>query len=170
LSKPAHKEALGRFKKLIKEIRTKQIQGKSFIKKIGNTGLKVRISMKTEMAVGAYSKCANLTPYIKEVGHISVVKGVKSLYKETTELTDHRQSKAFVSWLVAGGITASKSTEPDTQGGKRQKNSFSEETPATADATKAEAAAALPSDAAKPTTDTGHSAGANFAKQLDKNN
>jgi len=119
----SHKQALDRFKDLVKEIRKSQIEGTTIERKIGNTGLTVRLKMATDIVHGAYSKCTNLSAYIQEVGKIEVLKGNKTIavFNSMNEVIDSELSKTFASFGIGVGFrsekVAAKPSEPEAGSG-----------------------------------------------------
>lgn len=125
LSKPGHKEALERFKQLVKEIQEAQIGGKPFERPIGTTGLTVRISMNPNVVAGAYTECANPSFYVEELGAVEVLNGqrVVGKYVETSETVNVELTKIFESLGLALGFKEEKikttpPEEPPQEGGK----------------------------------------------------
>ena len=106
----AHKEALNRFKDLVKEIRKSQIDGTTFERQIGETGLTVRINLETNIVHGAYSKCTNLSFYTEETGKIEIIKKVKNeqkivaVFNNMTDVVNTDMSKIFASFGVGVGF------------------------------------------------------------------
>ncbi len=104
---PAHKEAVGRFRKLIEEVRAAQLDGKTFEKKIGNTGLTVKIKMSAEIKRGAYSKCTNPSFYAEESAEVSIfAKGgrIVAQFNTSNEVIDAEASKLFASFGLGIGF------------------------------------------------------------------
>lgn len=101
--------AFRKFKKLIMDIRTAQINGTTFEKRIGSTGLTVRIKIDTKITAGSYSKCANPSFYVVENGHVEILKDNKTIaaFEMSNETVDSDLSKLFRSVGFGVGITES---------------------------------------------------------------
>lgn len=110
LREDRHHAALERFKQLVKDIRAKQIEGKDYIKEIEGTGLTVKISMNPKIVAGGYTKCANPSFYVEELGTVEVLKGqrVVGKYVETSEMVDVELTKIFASLGLALGFKEEK--------------------------------------------------------------
>jgi len=108
------KETLSRFRELLSSIRASQISGETFVRKIGQTGLTVKILMNTNIVAGAYSKCANPSHYIEEIGTIQVLRGTDSLYEESTEVTDATMSKTFATVTLTGAVQKVETSKPES--------------------------------------------------------
>ncbi|MBI4235273.1 hypothetical protein HY604_03155 [Candidatus Peregrinibacteria bacterium] len=113
-----HKGAIERFRSLVKEIRTAEIEGKPYIKEMGN-GMKVIINMGVQIVAGGYTKCGNGSFYLLEKGE-AVVKNEENiaLYSENTEQLNSELTKKFYSVTTAFAFTEKELPPPGKPGEK----------------------------------------------------
>ena len=101
---PLQVEAVDRFRQLVQRIRAAEKRGIEYVEIIDGTDLTVQIDIKPEIVGGAYAKCANGSFYADETGYAKVDReteiGVASVFEETTDTTDAKQSKVFASILT----------------------------------------------------------------------
>lgn len=113
-----HKEAVDRFRSLIKEIRTAEIEGKPYTKELAN-GTTVVINMGAEVVGGGYTKCGNGSFYLLEKGEAVVLSEEgKALYQENTEQIEGNLTKKFWSVTTALAFTETEEVQPGKPGEK----------------------------------------------------
>ncbi|MCX6735120.1 MAG: hypothetical protein NTZ25_04420 [Candidatus Peregrinibacteria bacterium] len=124
LTEPAYKASLDKYRAVINEIRGTQLDGKTFEKKIGNTGLTVKLKMNTDISYGAYSKCTNTSFYVNEVGEIEISqetmsggKGLIAKFNTTNEVVSTDVSKIFASVVIGAGFRSER-VSSEGSGGK----------------------------------------------------
>lgn len=122
LREPAYKASLDKYRAVINEIRATQLDGKTFEKKIGNTGLTVKLKMNTDIGYGAYSKCTNSSFYVSEVGEIEISqetanggKGLIAKFDTTNEVISADVSKIFASIVLGAGFRSEKVAAPQPE-------------------------------------------------------
>lgn len=111
-----HKGAVTRFRSLIKEIRTAEIESKPYTKELAN-GTTVVINMGAEVVGGGYTKCGNGSFYLLEKGDAVVLneEGI-ALYSENTEQIEGNLTKKFWSVTTALAFTETEEVQPGKPG------------------------------------------------------
>lgn len=106
LSQAKHHAALVRLRETMQDIREAQINGKTYERKLGNTGLTIRVEMNTTLTGGGYTKCTNPTFFLTESGHVAVLKKgeIIATFNTSTETLDVEQSKLFASFGIGIGF------------------------------------------------------------------
>ncbi|MBL4694765.1 hypothetical protein JKY72_05350 [Candidatus Gracilibacteria bacterium] len=135
LNSPKHKKAFQYFKELVTGVRNAQLAGKTFERKLSN-GAQIKIRMTTEIMSGAYTKCANASFYVRELGSIEVTEtikglGVRGVYNETIDRIESKQSKIHASAFAGVAVVQAtpKRTPVQKEGGKHSKGGPKENPP-----------------------------------------